>query len=55
MTSDTRLPRPELRGVGKVMYRCAKCGELMEPERAVVMGGKSYHPDHVPETEDNGR
>lgn len=46
------LPKPELRGVGHVLYRCAHCRELMEPERAVIIAGHSYHPDHAPETTD---
>lgn len=46
------LPKPEVRGVGKIMYRCATCGELMEPAAAVVVANKSYHPDHAPESTD---
>lgn len=43
------LPKPEIRGFGHVLYRCADCGELMEPDAAVVVENRSYHPDHVPE------
>jgi hypothetical protein len=49
--NDTQLPKPEIRGEGRVLYRCADCGEQMEPEHAVIAGGKSYHPDHEPETD----
>ena len=52
MTADARLPKPEVRGIGHVLYRCAKCDELMEPEEAVIADGRSYHPDHVPENLD---
>ena len=50
--NDTRLPKPEIRGTGRVLYRCATCGELMEPETAVIVAGKSYHTDHAPEVPD---
>lgn len=50
--NETRLPKPELRGVGKILYRCASCGEMMEPEQAVLVADLSYHPEHVPETND---
>lgn len=43
------LPKPEIRGVGQIQYRCAACGELMPPESAVIVNDLSYHPDHVPE------
>lgn len=46
-----QLPKPKVVGIGKVMYRCAKCGELMEPKNAVIDwagGGKAYHPEHLP-------
>ena len=55
MTSDTRLPKPELKGVGHIQYRCAECGELMEPEDAVLVHNRSYHPDHAPKEIVNGR
>lgn len=42
------LPKPEIRGVGHVWYRCATCSELMEPEDALLVEGRSYHPDHAP-------
>ena len=49
--SDVRvaLPKPEIRGVGRVQYRCAACGQLMEPEDSVIADGRSYHPEHAPE------
>lgn len=49
--SDVRLslPKPEVKGIGHVMYRCADCGDLMEPEGAVMCDGKSYHPEHEPQ------
>lgn len=46
------LPKPEVRGIGKVLYRCADCDELMEPEAAVIVANLSYHPNHVPEMTD---
>ena len=49
------LPKPEVRGVGHVRYRCATCGELMEPEAAVVVDARSYHPDHAPKERTDGR
>lgn len=55
MSFDTRLPKPEIKGVGHVLYRCAACGELMEPEGAVIYADLSYHPDHVPENPTDGR
>lgn len=54
MTAEPLLPKPEIRGVGHVQYRCASCDELMEPEVAVIVEGRSYHPDHTPENT-NGR
>lgn len=48
------LPKPEIRGIGKIMYRCAACGELLEPAEAVLVDDLSYHPDHAPEMT-NGR
>ena len=55
MTSEVHLPKPEVRGVGHVLYRCADCGELMEPEEAVIVAGRSYHPDHAPKEMTDGR
>lgn len=52
MTSETRLPQPEVRGTGHVLYRCATCGQLMEPDEAVLQDGRSFHPDHTPEIDD---
>jgi hypothetical protein len=49
-----QLPKPELRGVGHIQYRCADCGELMAPEAAVIVDGRSYHPDHTQEAPDGG-
>jgi hypothetical protein len=54
VTAESRLPKPEMRGTGHVQYRCADCGEMMEPEDALIVEGLSYHPDHVPENT-NGR
>lgn len=50
-----RLPKPEIRGVGHVRYRCATCGELDEPERMVIVADRSYHPDHAPKERTDGR
>ena len=52
MSGEPLLPKPEIRGFGHVLYRCADCGELMEPDAAVVVENRSYHPDHVPENLD---
>lgn len=52
--NETQLPKPEIRGVGQVLYRCADCGEQMPPEAAVIVDGRSYHPDHAPETDFTG-
>lgn len=49
--NETRLPKPEIRGVGKVLYRCATCAETLEPEDAEIVEGLSYHPEHVPESD----
>lgn len=54
MENVARLPKPEIKGFGHVLYRCAACDELMEPERAVVLSNRSYHPEHTPENV-NGR
>ena len=48
------VPKPEVRGIGRVLYRCAECGELMEPTDAVIVNDKSYHLAHQPESP-NGR
>lgn len=50
----TWLPRPKVDGVGRVLYRCADCGEQLEPDDAVIVADQSYHPEHAPETPDNG-
>lgn len=50
--NETRLPRPKVEGKGKVLYRCATCDRLMDPADAVMVSGKSYHPDHLPESPD---
>lgn len=55
MAYKLELPKPEIRGVGHVLYRCASCNELMEPEESVVVADHSYHPDHTPETPTDGR
>lgn len=51
MAAETWLPKPEVRGEGRIQYRCADCGDLMEPDDAVLVNDKSYHPDHAPETD----
>ena len=48
------LPKPKLEGIGHILYRCADCGELMEPEEAVIVRDCSYHSEHTPE-DTNGR
>ena len=48
----TWTPKPEVRGSGRVLYRCADCGEHMEPDAAVIVADKSYHPEHAPESHD---
>lgn len=50
--SDTRTAKPEIRGEGRVLYRCADCGDYMEPDAAVIVADKSYHPEHAPENHD---
>jgi len=56
MGGEALLPKPEIRGEGHVQYRCADCGELMEPEAAVIANDQSYHPEHAPKKGiDNGR
>lgn len=47
-----QLPKPDIRGTGRIQYRCAYCGELMEPEGAVLVAERSYHPHHAPEKPD---
>lgn len=47
-----RVPRPKVEGAGRILYRCAICGEMMEPAKAVLQGGKSYHAEHLPENAD---
>ncbi len=42
------LPKPELRGTGTVRYRCRACGDQMDPDRAVIRDGHSWHPEHAP-------
>lgn len=48
------LPKPEVRGEGSIRYRCAECGELMDPDQAVLLDGKSFHHEHVPEEPSHG-
>jgi hypothetical protein len=50
-----QLPKPEVRGIGRVLYRCAECGEQMEPEAAVTVVDRSYHLTHAPKENTNGR
>jgi hypothetical protein len=52
MAGEPVLPKPEVRGVGQVLYRCADCGEMMEPKDAVIVNDLSYHLDHAPEMND---
>lgn len=52
MNADVDLPKPEIRGEGLVLYRCAECGETMGPSDAVIVADRSYHPDHAPEDTD---
>lgn len=51
--TDVRLdlPKPEIRGTGEVLYRCAACDALMAPTAAVIVADLSYHPDHAPEND----
>jgi hypothetical protein len=49
------LPKPEIRGIGHVLYCCAECGEMMEPTAAVIVNDRSYHPHHAPEITTDGR
>lgn len=49
------LPKPEIKGIGHVLYRCAGCGELMEPTDAVIVADRSYHPAHLPENDTDAR
>ena len=55
MAGQPLLPKPEIRGVGHVQYRCSSCDELMEPEDAVIVDDRSYHPEHSPENVNDGR
>jgi hypothetical protein len=50
--NDTTTAKPEVRGSGRVLYRCAECGEQMEPDAAVIVADNSYHIEHAPETPD---
>ena len=51
--TDVRLdlPKPEIRGTGEVLYRCAACDELMPPAAAVIVNDRSYHIEHPPEND----
>lgn len=46
------IPKPKVAGTGRVLYRCAACDQMMEPRDAVLVQGRSYHPEHVPESND---
>lgn len=37
------LPKPEVRGVGHVRYRCADCGGLDDPSLFDIRDGHSFH------------
>lgn len=57
MDNVTRLPKPEIRGEGRVIYRCADCKGPIEfnpvfvPQLPLTPQTKTYHREHVP----NGR
>lgn len=51
MHVEVHPPKPEIRGIGHVLYRCAACGELMEPDEAIIVAGLSYHPEHLSEND----
>lgn len=53
--NDTQLPKPEVKGVGHIQYRCASCGELMDPEDALIVAERSYHRAHAPQEPQDGR
>jgi hypothetical protein len=53
--NDTTMPRPKVQGTGTVRYRCAVCGDLMDPADAVIVADRSYHPEHAPKEDDDGR
>lgn len=55
MSDDARLPVAEVQGIGSVLYRCERCGEMMNPQESVIRDEKSYHPDHAPEENEDGR
>lgn len=54
MINIPSIPKPKVDGVGRVLYRCAECGEQMEPADAVIVHDKSYHPEHAPENTPDG-
>lgn len=49
------LPKPEVKGEGRVQYRCAECGEMFDPEDGVIVADRSYHVPHAPQEPPNGR
>lgn len=52
--NEARLPKPEIRGVGNVTYRCALCGEFIQgkpefyPPLPLTANTRTYHKEHVP-------
>lgn len=48
------IPRGKFDGTGRVLYRCATCGELMEPAEAARVDGKTYHPEHITTKQQGG-
>jgi hypothetical protein len=67
MTFEVTLPRPEVRGVGHVIYRCATCrDEIMDPwfsdgvttSHAIpdnlTPDLRAYHQAHLPKGVTNG-
>ena len=52
---EATVPKPKVDGVGQILYRCATCGEQMQPAAAVIVADKSYHPEHAPEQPTDGR
>jgi hypothetical protein len=52
----TPIPKPEVRGVGAITYRCAACGgpttePVFVPPLPLTIETKTYHKEHAP----NGR
>lgn len=45
MSHILSLPKPEIRGVGHVLYRCTDCGGQDDPSLFDIRDGRSYHRD----------